>query len=112
MTSAELIAALQAADPSGTTPVCIDNAEVYVVEKVPAYYDGSLERLVHDPALVGKCYSVIGARIVRSGDKVRIKALPIEGVLAEDPEAPIEMEFPDPSMAAWIEKCRQEGRAP
>lgn len=90
MTTAELIAALQKADPDGTTPVCVANADVYFVQVLPAYYDGRLQQLIHDESKRGKAWSIVGAKIITSGHKVDIVAMSIRDVLCDMPDLPIE----------------------
>lgn len=90
MTTAELIALLQAADPAGTTPVCVGNEDVYFVDRLPAYYDGQLQQLVHDPAKVGKEWSIIGARVTSKGEKVKIVTMGVRDLLSEHPDIPVE----------------------
>jgi len=100
VTTAELIALLRAADPDGTTPVCVDNEDVHFVQRMPAYYDGRLQQFVHDEAKRGKAWSIVGARIVSSGDKVKIRTLSIREVLFDMPDLPIEGGEPE-TIAEW-----------
>lgn len=81
MKTKELIKRLQEADPSGELECCVGNVDIYFVEQLPAYYDGPLEVLVHDEALKDKCWSITGAKIVRSGQKVQIHTISIEDVM-------------------------------
>ena len=71
MTTAELIALLREADPDGTTPVCVANADVYFVQRLPAYYDGRLQQLVHDESKQPN-WTIVGAKILSAGEKVDI----------------------------------------
>lgn len=107
MNTRDLIAALQEVDPTGDTLVCVNNDDVYLVHRQPAYYDGALTQLVIDETKRGRAYSVAGVKIIRSGDKVTIQCLSVEDVLANDPEAPIEGGDP-----ATIEQWRAEARKP
>lgn len=107
MTTAELIKLLQEADPEGTTPVCVGNLDIYLVSKLPAYYDGSLQQLVHDESLRGKAWSVIGARIIRGGFKINIQDLSIKEVLEDHPDLPIEGSDPE-TIERWREYARQD----
>lgn len=109
MTTGELIRRLQVADPEGNTPVCVDNADVYIVERKEAYYDGRLQQLVHDEAKRDKAYSVIGGKIIARGDKVNIVALCLEDVLLENPELPVEIDAADHNKAT-VEAWRSAGR--
>jgi hypothetical protein len=107
VTVAELIAALRAADPTGMLPVCVGNEDIYFVDALPAYYDGSLQQLVHDEAKRGKAWSVIGAKIIRSGRKVNLRALSIRDVLIDMPDLPIEGGDPA-QIARWREEARED----
>lgn len=107
MTTGELIELLKAVDPDGTTPVCVSNADVYTVTRLEAYYDGRLEQLVHDEAKRGKAWSVVGARLIRTGDKIAIRPLSIEEVLVENPSMPVEVSDRDRDT---VERWRIEAR--
>lgn len=50
MKTKELIKLLQQEDPSGEEEVCIDNQPVWYVQRMPAYYDGTLVR--YEPPLL------------------------------------------------------------
>lgn len=106
MTTAELITALREADPEGTTPVCVSNADVYFVQSLPAYYDGCLQQLIHDKDKRGKEWSIVGARILTTGRKIDIVAISIQDVLADMPDLPIEG-----GDSRDIERWRAEARA-
>lgn len=107
MTTAELIAALREADPEGTTPVCVGNADVYFVQRIPAYYDGRLQQLVHDESKRGHAWSIVGAKIITSGAKVDIVTLSIRDVLVDHPELPIEGGDPQ-EISRWREEARSD----
>jgi hypothetical protein len=104
MTTAELIALLREADPDGTTPVCVGNADVYFVQRLPAYYDGRLQQLVHDESKK-PYWTIVGAKIITAGEKIDIVPMSICDVLMDMPELPIE--GGDPTM---IEAWRAEAR--
>ena len=108
MTTAELIRLLQEADPEGTTPVCVGNQDVYLVQRLPAYYDGPLQQLVHDPAKVGKAWSVVGARLTASGYKVDIRPLSIRDAMEDNPDLPVDA---DRGLVSMVEAWRDEERA-
>lgn len=96
MKTKELIKKLQAADPSGELECCVGNTDIYFIETLPAYYDGALQVLVHDEVLRDKAWSVVGAKIKRSGEKVQINTLSIEDVISdmvdENKDFPVEIE--------------------
>jgi hypothetical protein len=86
MNTRALIAALQAADPSGELEVIAGGAPIYIVAKQPAYYDGALPVLVQDAdgAVVGFCYSDRGA-------KVKLELLDLDDALLDHPELPVDL---------------------
>ena len=106
MTTAELIALLREVDPAGTTPVCVANADIYFVQRLPAYYDGRLQQLVHDESKRGKAWSIVGARISSTGDKIDIVPMSIRDVLRDLPRLPIEGGDPD-DIEAWRAAARR-----
>jgi hypothetical protein len=107
MTTAELIAALREVDPDGTTPVCVGNTDVYFVQRLPAYYDGCLQQLVHEERQRGKAWSIIGAKIVSGGEKVDIVAMSIRDVMCDMPDLPIEGGDPE-TIARWRAEARDD----
>jgi hypothetical protein len=90
MKTKDLIKELQEADPSGELECCVDNIDIWTVTTEPAYWDGSLQLLVRDPALTGKCYDIIGGKYVRSGHKVVISPRSITDILWDDDDAVID----------------------
>lgn len=109
MKTKELIRQLQEIDPTGEIECCVDNADIFFLERIPAYYDGCLEVLQRDEAC--KYYNIIGAEIRSGGDKVKIRTLSIEDALWNDPDLPIKFsEYSERHSAKWVEKVRQEVR--
>ena len=105
MTTSELIAALREVDPDGTTPVCVANADVYFVQRLPAYYDGRLQQFVHDESKRGKEWSIVGAKLISRGEKVDIFVMSIRDVLADVPDLPIDG-GDEAILARWREEAR------
>jgi hypothetical protein len=105
--TAELIRRLQEADPSGEAECVVGTDDIYFVELLPSYYDGSPLLLVHDEALRDKAHSIVGARYMRSGNKVRITTMDLEAVLCDDPELPIET---GPKYEERVQNARREMR--
>lgn len=66
MKTKEFIKLLEEADPAGNTEICINNCTVFHIEKLPAYYDGRLQKITKDGNTY-KCY------VISSGDKILIK---------------------------------------
>jgi len=89
MKTARLVAALQAADPSGEMNCCVSNEDIISVDAVPAYYDGALQVLVRDEKRDD--YNVIGVRITTAGQKVNIRTLSVELAIMNDPEVMIDL---------------------
>jgi len=115
MKTKELIERLQEADPSGELPVCNDNYDILFIDVVAAYYDGRLEQLIRDPE--SKYYGVTGARVLCSGDKVRIHTHSIEDAIWENQDLLIDLSdikkrMPSclDSWAESIEQWRNEAR--
>ncbi len=111
MKTGELIRLLQEADPSGEVECCIDNHDIYSVELWPAFYDGALEILIRDPSLRPN-YDVIGGIIRRTGQKIRLRSLPLEDAVwdAKGQEFPITIEETDPQTRFYIEQEVQKWR--
>jgi len=85
MKTKDLIKRLQEADPSGEVECCVGNLDIYFVEDLPSYYDGALQVLVHDESIRDKCWSVIGGKLIRTGQrKIQIHTLSIEDALFDD----------------------------
>lgn len=79
MKTKELIKLLQEADPSGESTVNCNRDPIYAVEGLPGYYDGPYTELIRDDERQRQgFYSVVGFRIRRDGDKVRIQTMPLE----------------------------------
>lgn len=109
MKTGELIKLLQEADPSGELPVCVGNHDVYFVQKLPAYYDGPLQQLIHDDSL-RPYWSIVGAKITTRGLKVDIATMSIEDAINDVPDLPVECE------GSWtqerVDRWRAEAREP
>ena len=108
MKTRDLIALLQAADPTGEVECVVGADDVYFVSKAPMYYDGRPWLLMHDEALRGKAYSVVGLRYPAGGNKVNIMTLSAKDVLYEAPDAPIECAE---ESRAYVEKLRARVKA-
>lgn len=110
MKSKELIRRIMEADPSGEEEVCIGNADILCVQKLPAYYDGTLQLLERDPN--NKFYNVIGAKYKIKGLKISIEPHSIQDAICDDPNLPIDYsELPEITAArykAMDDKAKQE----
>ena len=109
MTTSDLIHLLQEADPGGTLPVCVGNADVYLVQNLPAYYDGALQQLVHDESK-RPFWTIIGARITRRGMKVDIVPMSVRDVLVDMPDLPVTFDDGDLYYPEAVERWRKEVR--
>lgn len=89
MKAKELIQRLQQFDPD--VEVCVDNKDIYFLEPKPAYWDGKLQLLLHDPAKRDKAGSIIGAKVVEKGNKLNIVALSIEDAIWDVPDLPVDL---------------------
>ena len=89
MKAKELIQRLQQFDPD--VEVCVDNKDIYFLEPKPAYWDGKLQLLLHDPAKRDKAWSIIGAKVVEKGNKLNIVAMSIEDAIWDVPDLPVDL---------------------
>lgn len=108
MKTKELIRLLQEADPSGEIEVCVENEDIFFVEKAPAYWDGRLEILIRDESIKG--YNVIGAKITSKGKKLRIRTLSIDDAIFESPDMPVEIDVGSPEMEKRYKKAVRKWR--
>jgi hypothetical protein len=111
MKTRELIRRLQEADPSGETECCVDNHDIFFVERQFAFYDGALEILIRDPTRQPN-YDVVGGIIRRTGEKVRIHVLSLEDAIfdSKDGQLPVEIEAADDVSRKSIEENVQRWR--
>lgn len=84
MKTKELIKRLSDLDPTGEIDCCVSNEDIFTIERLPAYHDGSFEVLKRDAS--NPYYNVIGAELRRHGEKIVIKTLSVENALCIDPE--------------------------
>lgn len=106
MKTKEVIKLLQDADPSGELE-CFGcgNSDITYVDCLPAYYDGSGQLIIRDEK--GR---VIGAKFLRSGNKVCIRTMDIEDALWDNPDLPVDFS----EIQEWhnyrenVEKIRKE----
>lgn len=89
MKTKELIQRLNEADPGGDAECCINNHDILYVESMPAWYDGKLEILDRDKSIDG--YNVIGARVVASGQKIKIHSHSIEDMIGVSHKLPVDL---------------------
>lgn len=78
MKTKDLIKELQKADPSGETHAAIGNSDIMCVERLPAYYDGSLQVISYNE----KGYPV-SAKYHRKGEKVSITSWAISDIIGD-----------------------------
>lgn len=76
MKSKELIRILKEIDPTGETEVCVGNVDIDCIVDMPAYWDGSLQVLQRDEK-----NNIIGAKYVRTGEKLQIYPLSISDAI-------------------------------
>lgn len=82
MKTKELIRLLQKEDPSGEEDVCVNNIDIFFVEKLPAYYDGAAQVLIRDDSKK-PYYDVVGGKYKRIGWKIQIHTLSISDVIED-----------------------------
>jgi hypothetical protein len=105
MKTKELIELLQRADPDGNIDVTIGNAPISYVDRLPAYYDGRLQRILYDTDNV----PIVGI-LCSGGDKLVIHYRSISDCLSDNPFMTVireggELQDHDKS---WIELERKE----
>lgn len=84
MKTKELIKQLQEIDPSGELDVTIGkNTPLHFVMELPGYYDGAFLRLIRDESRSGKCYDVVGAKVVTQDHKVCLIPLEFEDMVCD-----------------------------
>lgn len=83
MKSKVLIEILQDLDPSGETEVTAGGGDIFSVEILPAYWDGSLNVLIRDPSKA-PYYDVIGMEEIRTGNKIRLNIMGLDDVIFDD----------------------------
>jgi hypothetical protein len=111
MKTKKLIELLNEADPTGEIECCVDNHDIYIVERLPAYWDGRLQVLIRDET--SPWYNVTGAKITSRGDKIKLRTLSIDEAIWNDPELPVDLsECTDHGRlyAAAVDEYRQVAR--
>jgi hypothetical protein len=76
MKTAELIKRLQDIDPSGEEQCCIQNGDIWFIEKTEAYYDGRLQVFEFDSAR-----RPISAKRESSGSKIVLHPIHISDAI-------------------------------
>lgn len=107
MKTKELIELLQKEDPSGEIECCVDNSPIMFISCQPAYYDGTLRKLILD-----ENGSVVGIKFITSGSKIRLQLYDYDDLIADDPDAIIDFtECSNPrSYKEIVDKQRSESR--
>ena len=82
MKTKELIRQLQEIDPSGDEECCIGNADIHFVDKLPAYYDGTLQILKRDDE-----GNIIGGEFKKYGSKIVIRDYSLYGWILDEIES-------------------------
>lgn len=109
MKTKDLIAALQAADPSGELEVAVGNTDIHFVDKEPAYYDGCLQVLKRDPKKID-CYNIVGGEFRSNGNKIVIHTLSIKTALWDNSDLPVtfDADYAREHYAPKVDGWRQE----
>jgi len=109
MLTKEFIKLLQEADPEGNTHCCVGNEDIFDVEVLPSYYDGSREELIRDEKKE-PFYDVVGAKVIRNGYKIKISTLSIEGLVFDEPDFSVEYDEEDKHHKKRMDEYREKGR--
>lgn len=109
MLTKDLIKLLQKADPEGNTHCCIDNADIFDVQRLPAYYDGPREELIRDEKKK-PYYDVVGAKVIHKGDKIKISILSINDIISNDPKVTIKYDHPNEYHKEQVDNWKKESK--
>jgi hypothetical protein len=111
MKTKDLINLLQKEDPSGELECCVGNEDIYLIEKLPAFYDGPLQ-ILHRSDNPG--YNVIGATIAFNGYKIQIQTLSVQDVISNavdtDYDVDIKVDCENERAQNFIDKWYEEAR--
>lgn len=111
MKTKDLINLLQKEDPSGELECCVGNEDIYLIEKLPAFYDGPLQ-ILHRSDNPG--YNVIGATIAFNGYKIQIQTLSVQDVISNavdtDYDVDIKVDCENERAQSFIDKWYEEAR--
>jgi len=99
MKTKELIKELNEIDPSGNLEVTVGKIPIHFVERLPSYYDGKLQILMHDPKKA-PYYDICGGVITDKGQHVCIHMLSIQDAIYEDPELKVILDLSSPERNA------------
>jgi hypothetical protein len=107
MKTKELIAILQKLDPTGEVDCTVDNVPIDWIERIPAYYDGKLQRLIFNEK-----EEKIGMKFCTVGSKIKIHTYDFEDLIADKPEAIMDISElnNNDSIIELIEKYRKESK--
>lgn len=112
MTTKELIKALKKQDPFGNLEVTVGKTPIYFVERMPAYYDGCLQKLVQDKTK--PYYNITGGVITSKGYHVNIHTMNLEDAIYDDPNLPITLDMEGNNRISMYEedvsKWREEAK--
>jgi len=108
MNGNQLKALIDKLDPTGEIEIAIGNQDIYFGEVQPAYWDGRLERLIIDESKRGKCYSVIGAKVIGSGQKLTLHTMGVSDVLMGDADAHIDLSNLEKNMPSSYNTWKQQ----
>lgn len=110
MKTKELIRQLQKLDPEGECECCISNLDIRYVDRMPYYYDGTLEVLKRD-----ENGYVVGAEYPHV-DKIKIVCDSIGSIICDHPDAEFDVDYSglsngrDVRYKASHEEARKRGR--
>lgn len=116
MKTNELIQALLKEDPTGELEVTVGKTPIHFVERIAAYYDGCMEKLVQDKT--NPYYNIVGGEILSKGQHIDIHTLSLEDAIFEDPDMPITIDmsafvYPEDSAKRYqenVDKWRAEAK--
>lgn len=107
MKTKELIRLLQEADPSGEEQCCVGNADIYYIDNLPAYYDGTLQILN-----LNEEGRIVSAQYARGCRKIQIHTCPIDEAIFNDEDLPVtyDCKGTEEHCAGWVDEYRETAR--
>lgn len=107
MKTKELVELITRLDPSGELEVTADGVPIYMAQKLPAYYDGSLQMLLQDKSL--QSYNIKGYKITNQGEKIVLTTMDLASVLSDNVDAPVDLSgLEGHSKEFWTAKVEEE----
>jgi len=107
MKTKDVIKMLQEADPSGELECCIDNADIFFVDVIPAYWDGCFQTIGRD-----ENNKIQNVTIHSQGDKVIIHYYHASDIILDRPDLPVyyDSEYSEKHCKPKVEAAREKAK--